>query len=52
MKHASEEIKPLCERAMCGDLGIAESFGCKLDLSATIARRCEVCRIRFVRRDK
>ena len=34
---------------MCGDRGIAESFGCRLELPATIARGDDVCKIRFVR---
>ena len=47
-----EEIKVLCDHAMCGDRGIAESFGCELDLPATIANGDDVCQIRFVRRKK
>lgn len=47
-----EEIRVLCDHAMCGDRGIAESFGCELDLPATIANGDEVCKIRFVRRKK
>lgn len=46
-----EEIRHLCENAMCGDAGIAESFGCKLNLPATIARGDDCCQIRFVRDD-
>lgn len=46
-----EEIRQLCEHAMCGDAGIAESFGCRLDLPATIARGDDCCQIRFVRDD-
>ena len=49
---SDEEIRCLCDHAMCGDRGIAESFGCELDLPATIARGDDVCQIRFVRRDK
>ena len=49
---SDEEIAFLCDCAMCGDRGIAESFGCELDLPATIARGDDVCQIRFVRRDK
>ena len=45
-----EEIRLLCDHAMCGDRGIAESFGCALDLPRTIARGDETCQIRFVRR--
>ena len=47
-----EQIRVLCDHAMCGDRGIAESFGCELDLPATIARGDDVCQIRFVRRNK
>ena len=49
---SDEEIRLLCDHAMCGDRGIAESFGCELDLPATIARGDDVCQIRFVRREK
>ncbi|MGN0528651.1 MAG: L-2-amino-thiazoline-4-carboxylic acid hydrolase [Eubacterium sp.] len=47
-----EEIKVLCDHAMCGDRGIAESFGCVLDLPKTIARGDDVCEIRFHRPGK
>lgn len=40
----------LCDHAMCGDRGIAESFGCELQLPATIARGDDVCKIRFMRK--
>jgi hypothetical protein len=46
---SDEEIRRLCDHAMCGDRGIAESFGCKLELPAAIARGDETCQIRFVR---
>lgn len=49
---SDEEIRMLCDHAMCGDRGIAESFGCELDLPKTIARGDDICQIRFVRRDK
>ena len=49
---SEEEIRMLCDHAMCGDRGIAESFGCELDLPKTIARGDDVCEIRFVRRNK
>ena len=32
---SDEEIQLLCDHAMCGDRGIAESFGCELALPAT-----------------
>ncbi|MFZ5570828.1 MAG: L-2-amino-thiazoline-4-carboxylic acid hydrolase [Thermodesulfobacteriota bacterium] len=44
-----EEIGRLCDIAMEGDRGIAESYGGKLDLGATIARGAEKCQIRFVK---
>ena len=46
---SDEEIRLLCDHAMCGDRGIAESFGCRLELPATIARGDKTCQIRFVR---
>lgn len=46
---SDDEIRALCDYAMCGDRGIGESFGCRLDLPATIARGDDVCKIRFVR---
>lgn len=45
-----EEIQVLCDQAMCGDRGIAESFGCKLELPQTIAKGDKCCQIRFVRK--
>lgn len=44
-------LRKLCDYAMCGDRSIAESFGCTLELPATIARGDDVCKIRFVRKD-
>lgn len=49
---SDEEIKVLCDHAMCGDRGIAESFGCELELPKTIAAGDGVCQIRFVRKNK
>ena len=49
---SDEEIRCLCDHAMCGDRGIAESFGCELDLPKTIANGDGKCEIRFVRRKK
>jgi hypothetical protein len=46
------ELPPLCDYAMCGDRGIAESFGCELDLLKTIAKGDGVCQIRFRRPQK
>ena len=42
-----EEIASLCDFAMCGDRGIAESFGSELTLGKTIAKGEGVCEIRF-----
>ena len=47
---SDEEIELLCDHAMCGDRGIAESFGCTLQLHKTIAKGDEICEIRFVSR--
>lgn len=47
---SDEEIQMLCDHAMCGDRGIAESFGCQLELPKTIAKGDGVCEIRFVRK--
>ena len=46
---SDEEISQLCDFAMCGDRGIAESFGCHLDLNKTIANGDDICEIRFKR---
>ena len=45
-----EQIAMMCDHAMCGDRGIAESFGCQLELPKTIARGDDVCQIRFLRK--
>ena len=47
---SDEEIQLMCDHAMCGDRGIAESFGCKLELPKTIAKGDGVCQLRFVRK--
>ena len=47
---SDEEISSLCDFAMCGDRGIAESFGCELSLPKTIAKGDDVCEIRFNRK--
>jgi hypothetical protein len=44
-----EEIDKLCDWAMEGDRGIAEAFGCSLELRKTIAKGEGVCEIRFKR---
>lgn len=48
---SDEEIAELCDYAMCGDRGIGECFGCKLDLPSTIGRGDDLCRIRYKRND-
>ncbi len=42
-----EEIARLCDIAMEGDRGIAESFGARLDLGETIANGHKHCQLRF-----
>ena len=42
-----ERIALLCDIAMDGDRGIAESMGLKLELGDTIARGCKTCQIHF-----
>ncbi len=42
-----EEIARLCDIAMEGDRGIAESFGGKLELGDTIANGHKLCQLRF-----
>lgn len=48
---SDEEIALMCDCAMCGDRGIGESFGCKLELPATIGRGDDICQIRYKRND-
>lgn len=43
------EIERLCNIAMEGDRGIAESFGGRLELGDTIAKGCSRCEIRFIK---
>ena len=45
-----EEISSLCDFAMCGDRGIAESYGCELSLPKTLAKGDSKCEIRFDRK--
>lgn len=47
---SGEEIARLCDFAMEGDRGIAESFGCELELPRTIAQGQGLCEIRFKRK--
>jgi hypothetical protein len=44
-----DEIKRLCEIAMCGDRGIADAYGCVMELPKAIARGDDVCQVRFYR---
>jgi hypothetical protein len=44
---SDEEIDKLCDWAMEGDRGIAEVFGCELELAKTIARGDGICELRF-----
>lgn len=45
-----EQILRLCDIAMCGDRGIAESYGAVLELPQTIAGGAPTCAIRFKRK--
>ncbi len=47
---SDEELPRLCELAMMGDRGIAEAYGCDLELPQTIAEGAPTCQIRFVRK--
>lgn len=47
-----EKISDLCDWAMCGDRGIGEAYGCKLDLPKTIARGDDVCHLIYYREDE
>lgn len=47
MNLPDEQIAKLCDIAMCGDRGIASSFGGKLDLEQVIAKGAPTCHIRF-----
>ena len=41
------DLDKLCDIAMCGDRGIAETFGARIDLQKTIAKGDRVCELRF-----
>jgi len=47
---SDEEIDKLCDWAMEGDRGIAQAFGCELELKKTIAKGDGVCQIRIKRK--
>ena len=42
-----ETCAKLCDIAMDGDRGIAESMGLTLDLKETIAQGCQTCNLHF-----
>ena len=42
-----KEIARLCDIAMEGDRGIAESFGATMEIGETIAKGHDTCQIRF-----
>ena len=44
---SDEEIAMLCDIAMCGDHGIGECYGAKLDLPKCIAKGDDVCSLRY-----
>ncbi len=44
---SDEEIARLCDIAMCGDHGIGECYGAKLDLPKCIAKGDEICALRY-----
>ena len=45
-----EKIALLCDIAMDGDRGIAESMGYDFELGNTIAQGCKTCNIRFLKK--
>ena len=47
---SDKQIEMLCDWAMEGDRGIAEAFGCELELKKTIAKGDGVCQIRIKRK--
>ncbi|MDR2073469.1 MAG: L-2-amino-thiazoline-4-carboxylic acid hydrolase [Spirochaetaceae bacterium] len=47
---SDREIDTMCDWAMEGDRGIAEIFGCELELPKTIAKGDGICQIRFKRK--
>ena len=48
---SDEEIDQLCDWAMEGDRGIAQVFGCGLELKKTIAKGDGLCEIRIKRKN-
>ncbi|MBU9736234.1 L-2-amino-thiazoline-4-carboxylic acid hydrolase [Lachnospiraceae bacterium ASD3451] len=47
MGYDDETCAHLCDMAMDGDRGIAESMGYKLELTDTIAKGCATCKLHF-----
>ncbi len=47
-----DEIRRLCDIAMDGDRGIADSMGYQFELTKAIARGDDVCTVNFLRKDK
>jgi len=47
---SDKKIEKLCDWAMEGDRGIAQAFGCELELKKTIAKGDGVCQIRIRRK--
>lgn len=49
---SDEDCALLCDMAMDGDRGIADSMGYVLDLTDTIASGCPVCKLHFHKKDR
>lgn len=49
---SDEEIARLCDIAMCGDHGIGECYGAKLDLPKCIAKGDNTCQLRYYKEKK
>lgn len=49
---SDEEIARLCDIAMCGDHGIGECYGAKLDLPKCIAKGDSTCQLRYYKEQK
>ncbi len=47
-----EEIAKLCDIAMCGDHGIGECYGARLDLPKCIAKGDDICALRYIKENK
>jgi hypothetical protein len=46
----AEKIALLCDIAMDGDRGIAEAMGLGFELTDTIAKGCETCKVKFLKK--